>query len=154
MKSVTSFAKIFSSVWYKIFYFISLHIFLLYKTTVATAHCLFVFRLSIADDIAVQLILKGAECSIFYNSTFSTLQQCNQKQHSSNKKWILDSVTLWMDLIIKQTNALRVDQWNQIAVAFHFYCTMKLWKFLGLKIPWTTLRGYSSIQSRCQRFLV
>ncbi len=51
IKSVTSFVKIFSSVSYKIFYFISLNIFLLYKTPVATDHCLFLSSLSITDDI-------------------------------------------------------------------------------------------------------
>ncbi len=45
--------KHFSSVSYKIFYFISLGIFLLYKTTVTISNCSFVSSLSITDDIAV-----------------------------------------------------------------------------------------------------
>ncbi len=59
IKSVTSFVKIFSSVEYRIFYFISSNIFLLYKTAVTTVYCLFVSSFSITDDIAVQPILKG-----------------------------------------------------------------------------------------------
>ncbi len=58
-KSITYFVKKFSSVGYTIFYFNSLFIFLLYKTTVATAHCIFVSSLSTTDDIAVQQSLKS-----------------------------------------------------------------------------------------------
>ncbi len=58
IKSVTSFVKIFSSVVYKIFYFINSNKFLLHKTTVTTAHCLFVSWLSITDGIAGKPIMK------------------------------------------------------------------------------------------------
>ncbi len=59
IKSVTSFVKILSSVGYKIFYFISSNIFLLYKTTLTTAQRLFLLSLSITDNIVIQPILKG-----------------------------------------------------------------------------------------------
>ncbi len=74
IKSVTSFVKIFSSVKFKIFYFISSNIFLLYKATVATAHCLFVFLFFIVTHLIV------VRLSILNHGSALTLIEVGEQQ--------------------------------------------------------------------------
>ncbi len=57
IKSVTSFIKVLFIVTFEILYFTNFNTFLLYKTTVTTAHCLFVMMtLPIIDDIVVSSV--------------------------------------------------------------------------------------------------